>query len=299
MTAYNQIASNKRRTIILIALFVIVIIALGYVFSQAMDYGWGGVILATILSVVMSLVSYYSGDKLALLTAGAKGPIKKEENAYAYRLVENLAITAGLPMPKVYIIPDSAINAFATGRDPKHASIAITQGAIANLENEELEGVVAHELAHIKNYDIRLMMIVIICVSITTLLANWFFRFSFFGGRRSSNRNGGGAGIILLLIGIVLAILSPVAAKLIQLAISRKREFMADASGVLLTRYPEGLAKALEKINQQDLPLMRANKATAHLYISNPFAHKKGFFSKMFSTHPPIEERVKALRSIA
>lgn len=281
------------------ALFVAVIIALGFVFSQAMDYGWGGVIFATIISVVMSLLSYYSGDKLALLTAGAKGPIKKEDNAYAYRLVENLAITAGLPMPKVYIIPDTAINAFATGRAPKHASIAITQGAIDNLENEELEGVIAHELSHIKNYDIRLMMIVIICVSLTTMLANWFFRFSFFGNRRSSNRNGGGAGLILLLLGIVMAVLSPIAAKLIQLAISRKREFMADASGVLLTRYPDGLAKALEKISQQDQPLARANKATAHLYISSPFAGKKGWFSHMFSTHPPIAERIKALRAMA
>jgi heat shock protein HtpX len=294
MTAYNQIASNKRRTVILIILFILVIISLGYVFSRALEGGIGGVILACIIAIGMSLISYYSGDKIALWTSGAKGPISKEQNAYIYRLIENLCITAGLPLPKIYIIPDTAINAFATGRDPKHASIAVTQGAIDKLKNEELEGVIAHELSHIKNYDIRLMMVVIVCVSITTLLANWFFRFNFLGNRRKGN-----AGLLFLLLGLLLAILSPIVAKLIQLAISRKREFLADASGVLLTRYPEGLAKALEKINAESQPLMRANKATAHLYIANPFSGKKSWFSNMFSTHPPIDERIKALRSMA
>ena len=181
-------------------------------------------ILSCIIAIGMSLISYYSGDKIALWTSGAKGPISKEQNAYIYRLIENLCITAGLPLPKIYIIPDTAINAFATGRDPKHASIAVTQGAIDKLKNEELEGVIAHELSHIKNYDIRLMMVVIVCVSITTLLANWFFRFNFLGNRRKGN-----AGLLFLLLGLLLAILSPIVAKLIQLAISRKREFLADA----------------------------------------------------------------------
>jgi len=294
MTAYNQIASNKRRTAILIAIFIIVIIALGYVFSKAMEGGIAGVIFACAIAIGMSLISYYSGDKIALWTSGAHGPVTKEQNAYVYRLVENLCLTAGLAMPKIYLIPDAAINAFATGRDPKHASLAITQGAIDKLENEELEGVMAHELSHIKNYDIRLMMVVIVCVSITTLLANWFFRFNFLGGRKKGN-----AGILFLLLGVMLAILSPLVAKLIQLAISRKREFLADASGVLLTRYPEGLARALEKIQAENQPLMRANKATAHLYIANPFSGKKSWFANMFSTHPPIAERIKALRSIA
>lgn len=294
MTAYNQIASNKRRTIILIALFIIVIISLGYVFSAAYDYGIAGVIFACMIAIAMSLVSYYSGDKIALWQAGAKGPITNETNTYLYRIVENLALTAGLPVPKIYIINDDAINAFATGRDPKHASIAVTTGAINHLENEELEGVVAHELSHVKNYDIRLMTVVIICVSITTLLANWFFRFSMFGGRDRKNN----AGMAMLLIGIVLSILSPIIAKLIQLAVSRKREYLADASAVLLTRYPEGLARALEKIDQQGAKLLKVNKATAHLYISNPFGKKKGTFTNLFSTHPPITERVKALRTM-
>jgi heat shock protein HtpX len=298
MNVYSQIASNKRRTVILMLLFGILVIALGFVFSQAMDGGIASVILACIIAVGMSFISYYSGDKLALWTAGAKGPVTKEENAYVYRLVENLCITAGLPMPKVYLIPDPAINAFATGRDPQHASIAITMGAIEQLENEELEGVIAHELSHIKNYDIRLMMVVIICVSITTLLANWFFRFSFFGDRRS-NRNNGSMGLIFILLGIVMAILSPLAAKIIQLSISRKREFLADASAALLTRYPEGLARALEKIAANPQPMIKANKAIAHLYFSSSFGAKKGWFSHMFSTHPPIEERVNALRQIA
>lgn len=298
MTVYSQIASNKRRTVILMLLFAILVIALGFVFSQAMDGGVASVILACIIAVGMSFISYYSGDKLALWTAGAKGPVTKEENAYVYRLVENLCITAGLPMPKVYLIPDPAINAFATGRDPQHASIAITAGAIEQLENEELEGVIAHELSHIKNYDIRLMMIVIICVSITTLLANWFFRFSFFGGRRN-NRNNGSVGLIFILLGIVMAILSPLAAKIIQLSISRKREFLADASAALLTRYPEGLARALEKIAANPQPMIKTNKAIAHLYFSSSFGAKKGWFSHMFSTHPPIAERIKALREIA
>lgn len=297
MTVYSQITSNKRRTIILLILFIIIIIALGYVFSQAMEWGVGGVIIACLIAVSMSLVSYYSGDKLALWTAGAQGPIQKENNAYVYRLVENLCITAGLPLPKIYLIPDPAINALATGRDPQHASIAITTGAIDNLENEELEGVIAHELSHIKNYDIRLMMIVIVCVSITTLLANWFFRFSFFGGRRNSR--GGSIQLVFILLGIIMAILSPLAAKLIQLAISRKREFLADASAALLTRYPEGLAKALEKITANNQPMRKTNKAIAHLYFSSSFGEKKSWFSHMFSTHPPIEDRIKALRQIA
>ncbi|EKE14383.1 MAG: hypothetical protein ACD_12C00540G0003 [uncultured bacterium] len=245
----------------------------------------------------MSLVSYFSGDKIALMISGAHGPIKKEDNPYVWNLVENLCITAGVEMPKIYLISDPAPNAFATGRDPKHASVALTTGIIERLENEELEGVIAHELSHIKNYDIRLMMMVIVLVGVITLLADWFLRFSFFGrGRRSRS---GQLGMILLLLGLILAILSPLIAQLIKLAISRKREYLADASGSLLTRYPEGLARALEKISQYKDPMLRANKATAHLYIANPFGGTKKFMSGLFSTHPPIEERVKVLRAMA
>jgi len=297
---YKQITSNKRKSFLLIAIFVIFVIFLGWIFGQVTNDGYGALVLALAISLVMALLSFYSGDKIALWTAGAKGPIQKNDNPYVYRLVENLCITAGLPMPKVYVIADPAPNAFATGRDPKHASIAITTGLIEQLENEELEGVIAHELSHIKNYDIRLMMVVIVLVGVVALLSDWLLRFRFFGGRRDDRDSGGQLGAILLLVGIVLAILSPLLAKLIQLAVSRKREFLADADGALLTRYPEGLAKALEKISAYGEPMIRANDATAHLYISNPFGGEKNkFFHKLFSTHPPTEERIKTLRGMA
>jgi heat shock protein HtpX len=299
MTTYTQIASNKRRSVFLIAIFIIIIVGLAYVFSRAYQAGIGYVFLAIIFSVLMALMGYYSGDKIALWTAGAI-PVTKEQNPYLVRIVENLCITAGLPMPKVYVIPEQMINAFATGRDPKHASIAVTQGAIDNLENEELEGVIAHEMSHVGNYDVRFMTLVAVLVGIISLLANWFIRINFFGGRRSSNdRGGGNVGMIFFLIGIILSILAPIAATLIQLAVSRKREFLADASGVQLTRYPEGLARALEKIAQQDARIKHASNATAHLYIANPFGAvtAKGL-GKLFSTHPPIEERIKILRGL-
>lgn len=299
---YSQIDSNKRKTIILMIIFMIFILFLAWVFQQIYpDYGYFPISAAIIIALLMSLASYYSGDKVALAVSGAKGPIKKNDNPYVYRMVENLCITAGMPTPKIYIIPDQAMNAFATGRDPEHASIALSQGIINGLENEELEGVVAHELSHIKNYDIRLMMVVIVLVGIIALLADWMIRIQWLGGgRRKSSDSGGNAGIIFLVMGIILAILSPIVAQLIKLAVARKREFLADASGSLLTRYPEGLARALEKISQQAAPLKRANNATAHLYIANPFGAKarKGI-KKLFSTHPPIEERIKALRQMA
>lgn len=269
--------------------FIIIISGLVYVWSYYYGTGSYIVIPAFIFASVMSLISFYAGDKVALAQSGAH-QIKREDNKYVWRMVENLSITAGLPMPKVYIINDPSMNAFATGRDPQHSSIALTTGLIENLENEELEGVIAHELSHVKNYDIRLMMVVIICVGIITLLADWMVRSAIWGGRGSSNKNHGNA---LVIIGLILAVLSPLFAKLIQLAVSRKREFLADASGAMLTRYPEGLARALEKISAQAQPLKRANKATAHLYISNPL--KKT--SKFFSTHPPVADRIKYLRS--
>jgi heat shock protein HtpX len=296
---YNEIDSNKRKSILLITIFIVLVILLGWLFGQITNSGYAGLVIAIIISVIMALFSYYKGDKVALWTAGAQS-IEKKDNAYVYRLVENLCLTAGLPLPRVYIIPDPAINAFATGRDPNHASIAITAGAIEKLENEELEGVIAHELSHVQNYDIRFMTIVIVLIGIIALLSDWLMR-SFLFRRRRNDNNSGQLGIILLVAGIILAILAPLIGKLIQLAISRKREFLADASGALLTRYPEGLAKALEKIeiyNKQ--PMQKANDATAHLYISNPFGeNKQKFFHKLFSTHPPIEERIKILRKMA
>ncbi|MCD4760711.1 M48 family metallopeptidase [bacterium] len=289
---YKQIESNKRKSFFLIILFIIVITALGFLWSQIYQDGYFIVILAIIFAVSMSLVSFFAGDKVALSSSGAK-QIKKQDNPYVWRMVENLSITAGVPMPKVYIINDPAMNAFATGRDPEHSSVALTTGIIQNLKNEELEGVIAHEMSHVKNYDIRLMMVVIICVGIITLLADWMLRSFIWRGRGRDNKQGGN---ILIIVGLVLAVLSPLFAKLIQLAVSRKREFLADASGALLTRYPAGLASALEKISLQNQPLKRANKATAHLYIASPFKGKN--LMKFTSTHPPIEERIKALRSM-
>jgi heat shock protein HtpX len=295
---YNQIDSNKRKTLLLVAIFIAFIVAIGYFVGVYMGYGYGYLIGAITLSLVMSLTSYYKGDKIALASTGAKA-IEKVDNPYVYRMVENLCITAGMPMPKVHIIDSPAMNAFATGRDPEHASIALTTGIISALENEELEGVIAHELSHIKNYDIRLMTIVVVLVGTIALLSNWFFRARLFGmgGKRDSNKGGGQLGTIIMIVGIVLLILSPIIAELIKLAISRKREYLADASGSLLTRYPEGLARALEKISQSNQPLATASTATAHLFISNPLKGKG--MSKLFSTHPPIEERVAKLRGMA
>lgn len=296
---YSQIDSNKRKTTLLITIFLVFIIGLGWFLGVYMGYGYEITILAVIISFLMTLISYYSGDKVALASTGAKA-IKKEDNPYVYRMVENLAITTGIPTPNVYIIDSPALNAFATGRDPEHASIALTTGIISALENQELEGVIAHEMSHIKNYDIRIMMIVVVLVGSISLLSNMFFRarlFGFGGGKRDSNNNGGGQiGTIIMIVGIVLLILSPIIAELIKLAISRKREYLADASGAMLTRYPEGLASALEKISRSNTPLPTASAATAHLFISNPL--KKQSLTALFSTHPPIEDRIKKLREI-
>ncbi|PIR97209.1 MAG: zinc metalloprotease HtpX [Candidatus Doudnabacteria bacterium CG10_big_fil_rev_8_21_14_0_10_41_10] len=301
MLTYDHIDSNKRKTAVLITAFLILIIGLGFVFSQAYDAP-AFVFIAVIFSTTMSLVSYFVADKIALGLSHAK-QVDRATVPELYKLVENLSIAAGLPTPKIYIIEDSAPNAFATGRKPELASVAFTTGILQKLEKKELEGVIAHELSHIGNYDIRLMTIVVVLVGILTLLADWFLRFSFFGGRRkSSNGNGGQAQIIFIFVGLALAILSPIFATILQLAISRKREFLADASGALLTRYPEGLASALEKISADHEPLEVANKATAHLYFANPLKDQKGrstgWFKKLFNTHPPAEERISKLRGM-
>lgn len=272
---------------------------LGYAYDLLIGPGGGigGLVFALIVSLGMTAVSYYSGDRIALWTSGAK-PIEKRDQPYLYRIVENLAITAGLPTPKVYVIADPAVNAFATGRDPAHASIAVTTGAIERLANEELEGVIAHELSHIKNYDIRVMTVVIVLVGTIALLSDWMLRARWYHGGDHRDR-GGQATIILMLIGIALAIIAPLIAELIKLAVSRRREYLADASGALLTRYPEGLAAALEKIAAANQPMLRANTATAHLFLSNPFGSRRRWFARLFDTHPPIQERVRALRAMA
>jgi len=297
MTLYSQISANKRRTALYLGLFLVTVVALGWLFSYVYN---SPIILyiAVVFSLFQALVSYYSGDSIALAVSGAQ-PIVKKDNPELWRLVENLTITAGLPMPRVFIIDDPAPNAFATGRDPKHASIAVTTGLLNVLNKTEIEGVVAHELSHIGNFDIRLMTVVVVLVGVISLLSSIFLRSQFFGfGRRSDREEGGQLGLIIFAISIVGAILAPIAATLIQLAISRKREFLADSSGALLTRYPEGLANALEKISGYKQPMFRANSATAHLYISNPLGPKESYLSKLFSTHPPIEERVRILKQM-
>jgi heat shock protein HtpX len=293
MTLYNQQDKNIRRTWLLMSLFLVVVIAVGFVFSQA--YRSPGILyFAVIFSLLMNFFSYWYSDKIVLAMSGAK-EANHEDNRELYHIVENLCITAGLPMPKIYIINDAAPNAFATGRNKEHAVVAVTSGLLEQLNKTELEGVIAHELSHIGNRDILISTIVVVLVGFIALLSDFFLRATFFGGR-NRDREGGQAQAIFMVLGIVLAILAPIATALIQLAISRKREFLADASGALLTRYPEGLASALEKISSFKQPMKMANKATAHLYISNPFAGKK--VAKLFMTHPPVEQRVAALRGM-
>lgn len=288
---YNQITANKRKTYLLITGFLIFIIGLGWFVDYGLGYS-GVIYIASIFSIITSLVSYYSGDKVAL-SANKARRITKEDNPYLYRMVENLCISQGMPMPKVHIIDSPALNAFACGRDPEHASIAVTSGLMQALENEELEGVLAHELSHIQNYDIRVMTIVVVLVGIISILVDMALRMSFYGRSDSENKNSNG---IVMVIGIIALVLAPIIATLIQLAISRRREYLADASGALMTRYPEGLARALEKISASTTPLRTANSATAHMFISNPF--KKGTMAKLFSTHPPAEDRINKLRGM-
>ena len=292
---YSQISANKSKSVLLIGVFLILIITFGWAIS-----GYYGnpifLYIATVFSLTQAWVGYYYSDKIALATAHAI-PVTGKENRQTKQLVntvQNLTITAGVPMPKVYVINDSAPNAFATGRDPQHASIAVTTGLLEKLEDEELQGVLAHELSHVRNYDIRVMSLVVVLVGIIAVVSDFFLRSMFWGNRRSNdNDNGGG---IMIVIALVLAILAPIAATLIQLAVSRKREFLADASGALLTRYPEGLASALVKISKDTEPLEVANRGTAHLYIANPLKNINP--NSWFSTHPPIAERIKRLRAM-
>src|SRR5690242_18278901 len=259
---YTQISSNKRRTALLITFFLVLIIGLAFVFSYNLNAP-GLLPLAVIISVVMSIGSYFYSDKIVLAISKAH-EVARADDPDLYNTVENLSITAGLPAPKIYLIEDSAMNAFATGRDPKHAVVCITSGLRTKLTKPELEGVISHELSHVGNYDIRLSSIVVVLVGVISLLSNWMLRASFFS--RGRGRNNNQLGPIFAILGIVLAILSPIAATLIQLAVSRKREYLADASGALLTRYPEGLASALRKIQADTEPLHEANNATAHLF---------------------------------
>jgi heat shock protein HtpX len=296
---FDQIASNRRRSYLLVFVFVVLIAGLVYVFGLLFDLGHYFVIPAVVFAILMSWGGYYYSDKIVLSMSGAK-PVVREQEPYLWNTVEGLSIAAGLPMPRPYIIEDSAPNAFATGRDPQRAAIAVTRGLLDKLNRLELEGVIAHEMSHIKNYDIRLMTLVTVLVGTIVLLSDWMMRGLWYGGgrRRSSSKGGGGAGGILLLIGLLFVILSPIIAQLMRFALSRQREFLADASGAQLTRYPEGLASALEKLTADTEPLEVANKATAHLYIINPLTEHRGKLNSLFRTHPPLEERVKRLRGM-
>ncbi len=296
---WEQISANKAKSTVLLILFVAFVIFLGWIFGETTSLGYAGPVIAAVVAGVGAFASYYNSDKVALAISKAR-PARLEDHPHLYHSVEGLAIAAGIPTPKLYIIDDTAPNAFATGRDPDHAAIAVTTGLLSKLNRVELEGVVAHEMSHIANYDTRLMTITVVLVGTVALISDWMLRTFFWGGgrRRKSSNGGGNAGIILLIVAIALAILSPIIAQLIKLAISRKREFLADANGALLTRYPEGLASALLKISQDPEPLEVANKATAHLYIANPLRGQKSAFNRLFSTHPPMEERVAALRAM-
>ena len=298
INAYEQVDRNKRRSLVIMVIFVIFITGAVWLFSQALNYGPGIVGWALIISGLMSFASYWWSDKIILALSKAR-PADKKRDFKFFTVTENLALASQIPMPKLYVIEDSAPNAFATGRDTHHAVICATTGLIDKLNRTELEAVVAHEIAHIRNYDMRLMSIVTILVGMIVLISDWFLRGSQFGGR-SRNREGNNVSAILFLIGLILALLSPLIAKLIQLALSRRREFLADASGVMLTKYPDGLMNALQKISADKEPLEVANKATAHLYIVNPFKGSlaRGWAVNLFNTHPPVEERIKALKEM-
>lgn len=297
-SVYKEIHANKNRTLLIMVFFTLFISTVAFVIGKISGYGWSWAGIALIISGVTSLSSYYWGDKLVLNLSHAQ-PADKNKDFDLYTVTENLAIAAGIPKPKVYIIEDSAPNAFATGRSPQNASICVTRGLIGKLKRRELEGVIAHELSHIRNFDTRLLAIVTVLVGTLAFLSDWFARTLWWGGRRD-RENRDSVGAVVYLIGIVLAIIAPFIATLIQLAISRRREFLADASGVLLTRNPPALAQALEKIASDREMLKSANTATAHLYIVNPFKGKKFkvWFTNLFNTHPPIEERIRILKAM-
>jgi len=288
---YTQQGKNIRKTWFLMTGFLVIVIALGWVVSQV--YGNTFILYAAVaFSIIMNITAYWFSDKIALRSTGAK-EADSVQYLELHRILENLAITAGLPKPRLYVIDDAAPNAFAAGRDPKHAVVAVTTGLLTRLERSELEGVIAHELSHIGNRDILVMTVAVVLAGFIAIISDIFLRMSFFGGGGDrDNKNP-----FLLVAGIVAIVLAPIAAQLIQMAVSRRREFLADASGALLTRYPEGLASALQKISAYGAPMRRANHATAHLFISNPFgAHEAGkFIARIFSTHPPVKERIAAL----
>ena len=296
MNMYQHIDQNKRDTIIIVTLFIVVVSAIGWFVGEYFYEGSGVTFLggALVFSGISGFVSYFNSDKIVLGISGAK-EVKFEDASDLHKLVENMSIASGIPKPRIYIIEDSSMNAFATGRDPNHSVICFTTGIVQRLEKRELEGVIAHEMSHIGNYDIRLMSIVSILVGTIMLLSDWFTRGAFYGGSRKRNSDSNSGGSLFFLIGMVLLILSPIIATLIKLAISRNREFLADATAVSITRHPKGLADALMKLGSDQEVLEAANGATAHLYIVSPVKSLGKAVEGLFSTHPPIQERINRL----
>lgn len=295
---YKQKDSNIRKTWLLITAFLLLIIGLGWIFSYIFA-AQEILIFAIFISVFMSFASYWWSDKLVLKMTHAK-EIKQTDNPELYRVVENLAITAGLPMPRLYLLDESALNAFATGRNPEHAVVGVTRGLLEKLDRTELEGVIAHELSHIGNRDILVSTVVVVLAGVIIYATDFLFRSLLWGGAGRRNNSGGP---VMLLVGFGALILASLFATLLRFAVSRKREYLADASGALLTRYPEGLASALEKLNNDKTPMARANNATAHLFIENPFGgdkrgRKVSFLARIFMTHPPLEDRIKKLKGL-
>lgn len=298
MSIYDEIASNQRRTYVLLFFFFVLVTFLGIIIGAMYGSTYFGVGLAVVIGIIYFLFSYYAGANAVLTMTGAH-EATKPKYTHLINTVEGLSIAAGLPkVPAVYVIEDSALNAFATGRDPQHASVAVTTGLLERLNKLELEGVLAHEISHIKNFDIRVMLLASVMVGLTVLLSDFLLR-SFLWGSHGNDREKGSGTAILIVVGLALAILSPLIGELMKLAVSRKREFLADASGAMLTRYPKGLADALRKIKEDPDPLVdKANRATAHLFISTPFRKTKGTFTNLFSTHPDINERIKKLEGM-
>ncbi|MEX0748764.1 MAG: M48 family metallopeptidase [Candidatus Saccharimonadales bacterium] len=292
---YSAVRKNKLKTVLIIFAFVLLMSALGWVISVTLDTP-GFFIPMLIFAITYAGISYFASAKMAIAMTGAK-PVTAQEAPRLYKIVENLSISAGMPMPKIYIVNDPAPNAFATGRDPEHGVVAATTGILDILDDSELEGVMAHELSHVQNYDIRVTSIVIALVTIIAFVSDWLLRIGMFGGLGDRDSRAGG---VMLLVSIVAAIIAPLIAMMLQLAVSRKREFLADASGALMTRYPEGLASALQKIESSARPMRKANNATAHLFLANPFGREKRgqFVRKLFSTHPPTADRVAQLNQM-
>ena len=296
---YEEIAKNKWKSVFLIAFFAAFVVVVGSVFSYMFDYGLVGPVLALGIVLIMTMTSYWYSDRIVLGLSGAR-PVNKETEPYLVNTIEGLSIAAGLPLPAAYVIDDPAPNAFATGRNPEHAALAVTTGLMEKLDRLELEGVVAHELAHIKNYDTLVQTLAAVMAGTIVLMADWMLRSFWWGGGRKRSEGGGAGGAIVLIVGIAMMILAPLFATIIQMAISRKREFLADANGALLTRYPQGLAAALKKISADKNQLRRANKATESLYIYNPLKDiREGRgMNALFNTHPPIAERIQRLEAM-